>query len=246
MSLCLNMQQPIDIPSAQRTYLQYHVSSDAYLSTSPSPLASESEALRLSNTPSLINQSSLPQRRTGIPPNPTAMPPHNRQSEHQWTLFGQLMENEGHLGVTTASKSNRSLRNSKTEYFTHRGGNPSDPSHFLEHNRRLDQPVLREESPLHDDLTALGNPLDEECDSDDYSSPRSVYQSASSRRTWFSCPSFRKLSSSLVWRNVLKCAIAYFIGSLFTFSPYFSRLLVDVTSGSSPIPSPSGHMVATM
>ncbi|TCD61379.1 hypothetical protein EIP91_008533 [Steccherinum ochraceum] len=51
-------------------------------------------------------------------------------------------------------------------------------------------------------------------------------------------------------RNILKCSIAYFIGSLFTFSPYLSGLISDLTSyGPSEgdrVPSPSGHMVATV
>ncbi|KAL4253307.1 Intracellular Vesicle Transport-Associated [Abortiporus biennis] len=52
-------------------------------------------------------------------------------------------------------------------------------------------------------------------------------------------------------RNVLKCAIAYFIGSLFTFSPYLSGFISDLTNyndeeGGGSTPSPSGHMVATI
>ncbi|KAF8993682.1 Fusaric acid resistance protein-like-domain-containing protein [Cyathus striatus] len=49
------------------------------------------------------------------------------------------------------------------------------------------------------------------------------------------------------YRNVLKCSIAYFVASLFTFSPYFSHIISDVTYGSGERkPSPSGHMVATI
>ncbi|THH31394.1 hypothetical protein EUX98_g2773 [Antrodiella citrinella] len=51
-------------------------------------------------------------------------------------------------------------------------------------------------------------------------------------------------------RNILKCSVAYFIGSLFTFSPYLSGFISDLTSyGPSDrerAPSPSGHMVATV
>ncbi|CCM03886.1 uncharacterized protein FIBRA_06037 [Fibroporia radiculosa] len=56
------------------------------------------------------------------------------------------------------------------------------------------------------------------------------------------------LALSPLHRNILKCAVAYFIASLFTFSPYLSGLISDMTnygSGESP-PSPSGHMVATV
>ncbi|KAH8107675.1 Fusaric acid resistance protein-like-domain-containing protein [Cristinia sonorae] len=51
-------------------------------------------------------------------------------------------------------------------------------------------------------------------------------------------------------RNILKCSIAYFIGSLFTFSPYLSGLISDLTSNGPSdgerTPSPAGHMVATV
>ncbi|KAI0058126.1 hypothetical protein BV25DRAFT_1811380 [Artomyces pyxidatus] len=51
-----------------------------------------------------------------------------------------------------------------------------------------------------------------------------------------------------LYRNILKCSTAYFIGSLFTYSPYLSRFIAELTSdGPGEIyPSPSGHMVATV
>ncbi|KDQ27334.1 hypothetical protein PLEOSDRAFT_1064671 [Pleurotus ostreatus PC15] len=52
----------------------------------------------------------------------------------------------------------------------------------------------------------------------------------------------------LLYRNILKCAIAYFIASLFTYNPYLSGLISDITSYRSGDrkPVPSGHMVATI
>jgi hypothetical protein len=61
--------------------------------------------------------------------------------------------------------------------------------------------------------------------------------------------SLRPLTFTNTHRNILKCAIAYFIGSLFTFSPYLSRFISDLSSygpKDPTTPSPSGHMVATM
>ncbi|KAF9478625.1 hypothetical protein BDN70DRAFT_808498 [Pholiota conissans] len=53
----------------------------------------------------------------------------------------------------------------------------------------------------------------------------------------------QKLTLSPVWRNILKCSIAYFIASLFTFSPLLAQFISDLdTSG----PSASAHMVATI
>ncbi|KAG8971620.1 hypothetical protein FRB90_010436, partial [Tulasnella sp. 427] len=48
-------------------------------------------------------------------------------------------------------------------------------------------------------------------------------------------------------KNILKCAIAYFIGSLFTYVPALADLVSDlVPLNSNEGPSPSGHMVATV
>lgn len=59
---------------------------------------------------------------------------------------------------------------------------------------------------------------------------------------------YRWISLSPLHRNVLKCSIAYFIASLFTFCPYFSGLISDLVSygPGKQGPTPSGHMVATM
>ncbi|KAI0676139.1 Fusaric acid resistance protein-like-domain-containing protein [Trametes maxima] len=68
-------------------------------------------------------------------------------------------------------------------------------------------------------------------------------------RRWFSLPKTPKIPTlSPIYRNILKCSIAYFIGSLFTFSPYLSGFIADITGGDpgDRIPSPSGHMVATV
>ena len=71
-------------------------------------------------------------------------------------------------------------------------------------------------------------------------------KSEPSSRNWLSnLPTLTPLQ-----RNILKCSIAYFIGSLFTFSPYLSGFISDLTSyGPSDgerVPSPAGHMVATV
>lgn len=51
-----------------------------------------------------------------------------------------------------------------------------------------------------------------------------------------------------LWRNILKCSVAYFLASLFTLHPYLSDFFGDLTSygpgGGGP--SPSGHMIATI
>ncbi|KAH9893586.1 Fusaric acid resistance protein-like-domain-containing protein [Cubamyces lactineus] len=78
----------------------------------------------------------------------------------------------------------------------------------------------------------------------------SVSASAStSRSRWYSLLKIPRIPPlTPVQRNILKCCIAYFIGSLFTFSPYLSGFIADITSDDpgDRTPSPSGHMVATV
>ncbi|KAL4073766.1 Fusaric acid resistance protein-like-domain-containing protein [Scleroderma citrinum] len=52
----------------------------------------------------------------------------------------------------------------------------------------------------------------------------------------------------VLWKNILKCSVAYFFASLFTLHPYLSNFFGDLTSyGSGDSgPSPSGHMIATI
>ena len=49
-------------------------------------------------------------------------------------------------------------------------------------------------------------------------------------------------------RNVLKCSLAYFFASLFTFVPYISSFIADISSfgHGHGKPSPSAHMIATV
>ncbi|OAX36222.1 hypothetical protein K503DRAFT_695534 [Rhizopogon vinicolor AM-OR11-026] len=49
-------------------------------------------------------------------------------------------------------------------------------------------------------------------------------------------------------KNVFKCAVAYFLASLFTFSPYLSGFLSDIASAGpgGTGPSPTGHLVASI
>ncbi|PFH46390.1 hypothetical protein AMATHDRAFT_155264 [Amanita thiersii Skay4041] len=67
------------------------------------------------------------------------------------------------------------------------------------------------------------------------------------QETWRSQLSCFKNISPL-YRDVLKCSIAYFVASLFTFSPHLSSLMYDLVSYGSDNggPTPSGHLVATI
>lgn len=65
------------------------------------------------------------------------------------------------------------------------------------------------------------------------------------KRKWF----FLGLPTlTVLQRNVLKCSLAYFFASLFTFVPYLSSFIADISSfgHGHGRPSPSAHMVATV
>ncbi|PVF97453.1 hypothetical protein CPB86DRAFT_706963 [Serendipita vermifera] len=53
---------------------------------------------------------------------------------------------------------------------------------------------------------------------------------------------------STLQRNMLKCAFAYFISSLFTFVPFLSQFVSDISSfgKGGGFPSPAAHMIATI
>lgn len=151
--------------------------------------------------------------------------------ERMWTLFTQLMENGGQLNHTslsldlnattphTAPPSPAESSNTSILYPPH--ASPAAPS------KRPDN--LEDGHEAHDSGIAFSRPQPES------SIPSLMYLT----RRWFSLP---------LHRNVLKCSIAYFTASLFTFCPYFSGLISDLVSygPGRRAPTPSGHMVATM
>jgi len=178
--------------------------------------------------------------------------------EHQWTLFGQLMENEGQLpspssmpASTSGKRSSTPRRHEHEERFAgstaaQRGN--GDPF--------LDRPIAEETEPAKSSDGAARIPRWT------YSEDDNDYDSGSDSDTGDGLsspisPASEQKASSLInrippipvlYRNVLKCSLAYFIASLFTFSPHLSSFISDLTShGPGPhTPFPSGHMVATI
>ena len=95
----------------------------------------------------------------------------------------------------------------------------------------------------------------ENADSERDTSNSSRTSEATPRPTEPSKPS-RKLSNffqfpnlppmPILYKNIVKCAVAYFIASLFTYIPALSHFIGNITSEGERTPSPSGHMVATV
>ena len=184
--------------------------------------------------------------------------------EHQWILFGQLMENEGQLPspssmpAPTRKTPNTPRRDEREERITswsdstaaqRDNGDPFLHMHVAEENEPVEslddmaRLPRRTYSPIAED----GNNSDSGSDSDTADGlPSPISTDISERKASSFIHHIPPIP--VLYRNVLKCSIAYFIASLFTFSPHLSGFISDLTShGPGPhTPFPSGHMVATM
>ncbi|KAJ7673046.1 hypothetical protein DFH06DRAFT_1319261 [Mycena polygramma] len=165
--------------------------------------------------------------------------------ESKWSVFGQVMENEAQLWTGGTIKSARSFRNSNGPP-TIPLGDIEDP--FLDVEVQTQSPTAEDPRP-HDFLMNAppNDDSDEEYDSDSEASTitrSSIAETPSTR--WFSLQRLPEVP--LLYRNIFKCTLAYFIASLFTYSPYLSSFISDLTTygDGERRPSPSGHMVATI
>jgi hypothetical protein len=215
---------PIDIPLPRQTSF-HSLDSSVFGQPSPNPLD------ELSTTP-VASSRNRSRRITTAPRRP--------EYTRQWSLFGQLMEIEG-LPSSNGS-TNRPNSDGNISVREHDASSPR-----LSPRRRLSSSFHTQYSaePPSDDAPFLTHPITSEPDN---LSSSAASLDVPSRPTQSYLP-FRPPTFTNTHRNVLKCAIAYFIASLFTFSPHLSRFISDLTS-SGPndptTPSPSGHMVATM
>lgn len=185
-------------------------------------------------------------------------PPHHPE----WSLFAELISQESPLPNASSTStpattvrartlfpSPRSARDTRGSYFDPApSSNGVLDSFHSEHSRRPSNlPSPSSPSPPPPDYASTRASTDDSSilansDHARHSSARSV----STQTKWYSPSRIPPLPP--LYRNILKCCVAYFIGSLFTFSPYLSGFIADITGGDpgDRIPSPSGHMVATM
>jgi hypothetical protein len=168
---------------------------------------------------------------------------HNRE----WSLFGQLMEDEGQLRPANSTRIRRrnaghgtvatSPQPSAAEFEQDPFLVSSVPSNRLSRLSAEPDPI-RADPPDFEDYSS-----DDSDDSSDATPTPREFFTPPRYLAWLQLPTLSRLQ-----RNVLKCGLAYFISSLFTFVPYLSSFLADVPSNGKweRGPSPSGHMVATV
>ena len=185
--------------------------------------------------------------------------PMHSQNSHEWTLFEQMMENEGQLPPTPSSDSRvtyRSMssfagrlatRNSSPHVQVGLCHSPTQEDHVSDHPSE----IQGENSPSTQVSEDFGIcDYDSECDSDTSATSQCTIEpsggaterGSTSHHKW-KLPAFTPL-----YCNILKCAIAYFIASLFTFYRPLSDFIGDLSSYGPGArgPSPSAHMVATV
>jgi hypothetical protein len=229
------MQPPIDIPLPRQTSSLHSLDSSGIVGPpSPDPLGD-------STSPLSSSHNTFRSRRLDTHALPSNSQPNRRPSEYtrQWSLFGQLMEIEGQLPSSIGSTTNSHPHESDGDISVHEHAASSPPRTRLNSN-------------FHTQYSAEPTSYDA---SFPYSitnnyEPDSLSSSAASLDVPSrAIPPFRLPTFTNTHRNILKCAIAYFIASLFTFSPHLSRFISDLSSygpNDPTTPSPSGHMVATM
>jgi len=172
--------------------------------------------------------------------------PGSTPREQEWSLFSQLMQNEGQIRTPSSAHKHPGNRVSS--------GRATAVATVAEDPFLAPAPVqspAEEENGFHS--FASQPPSDESSDEED--SHSEVHSDASSQSSYTSAATTHVKSRwpaipaiPLLYRNILKCAIAYFIASLFTYSPYLSQFIRDLVpyglGGNKPLPS--GHMVATV
>ncbi|THH02540.1 hypothetical protein EW145_g6738 [Phellinidium pouzarii] len=202
------------------------------------------ESPRSSRRPTLGSRSAT----TGDTPRRTTLrrTKTSRQEEREWSVFGQLMQDDGRLrspGSSQRIKKRISRPNVLSGTFSAATMTSRPESLVEERDTRTSivQSPVQESFPQDDPTYTNAS----EYDSDDYESLESAESelpaSDEKKSRWPSLPTV-----PILYRNILKCAVAYFVASLFTFVPALSHLIGSISSNGESKPSPSGHMVATV
>ncbi|KAJ8078011.1 hypothetical protein PM082_000213 [Marasmius tenuissimus] len=223
---------------------------------SPEALHIDSSPTAGTSRPAFGRSSSSPQAFSRRPTS-NRLPSHGLSStpkqskQPEWSVFGQLMENEGQMGTPGSVMMRRRRRpqdgdatprgSLEDSYF---GGNVSSPVVEQQAINQLGDGTDRMQS----DTESSDSDSDSDSDTESTHSARSLPPPIREETTpkWYS-PS-RIPQIPVLYRNILKCSIAYFVASLFTYNDYLSSFMSDLVSygpgGGKPLAS--GHMVATV
>ncbi|KAI0929858.1 hypothetical protein AcV5_006710 [Taiwanofungus camphoratus] len=182
---------------------------------------------------------------------------HEQPLQREWSVFAQLLRDDDLLGTPGSSATARLRHGVRRSALM--APSPNSCRHPVSasdmHVSGLHESV---QSPVSD--PRLSDPFGSPAVDGGLSSDEASSQSETSGSDDDDAPSlspkqqrpWRSIIKLPTWpplyRNILKCSVAYFIASLFTFSPYLSGFIADLTNygAGESTPSPSGHMVATV
>lgn len=169
--------------------------------------------------------------------------PLSSHAQHQWSLFGHIMEDERQfrssapipIGPSSDRSSHISQVSSAIRSQTNGPASDVFATRLVTHPQVQDiYPEQEQESTAHEE----GSSEDSE-----ETAITATRVSGTGITRWI--PS-RVPTIPLLWKNMFKCSVAYFIGSLFTFHPSLSRFFGDLASNGAGGPYPSAHLIATM
>ena len=220
-------------PSSGTTNNPRHTHENNNLASSTMPFYSDEQGpsrpqMDKRSTSELNVHTRSPHRRHKVP----------RHGEHEWSVFEQVMEDGGQL--RSANSTQRLRSKSKRTGLNISLPEAPYPESMLGDSSVVQSPV--QETPITPitPATAIYN-SDSESEAE---TEESVDTRDNQDKRWLPC--IRIPDMPLLYRNILKCAIAYFIASLFTYVTPLSHLIGSITSEGDKMPNPSGHMVATM
>jgi hypothetical protein len=169
----------------------------------------------------------------------------------EWSVFSEIMGTND----DQSSSARGNVQRNRTETLRGLFAERSSPMHSGNATTPRTLPATPSYELHQSSMGMTTEPENEGSDTISHSSASSVetpgvvrtdtYRPSSENKSWLS-RILPKLSP--LQRNILKCCVAYFIGSLFTYSPLLSGLIADIKGGDpgERTPSPSGHMVATV
>ena len=185
-------------------------------------------------------------------------------SEEDWSVFGEAMAHEGvqpppppSLISTPVDEAGYTpvRRTLSPESDAHLEDHFPSPEERQREVREGEQDDEEGRSSLDTGLLASHSHVDSDTESTSLPSPKDTDQEGHSLRrggrkgrSWWKGPSSRLPTLPTLYRNILKCSLAYFLGSLFTYYPPLSRFISELTQDGpgEKYPSAMGHMVATV
>ena len=175
--------------------------------------------------------------------------------DREWSVFGQLMENEGQLrspgSLKMKIRTSRIVGRDRSDTINSLSGSILEGSTSHTTPSIIRSPI-QEASPLlndHSDEQDIYQDTETDSGSDyasDEEASKSTAQNSSILNKLSGLISPELPSFPVLYKNILKCVVAYFIASLFTFIPVLAHLTGNISANGEKRPSPSGHMVATV